>query len=101
MRGPKRAKGNPTRKPDDKAQFERFFETIRKSGVEEGRPALDGEPKDILPQNLLRSVSLRVRFRPIILIVRVKSHREPAPRSAIAPILSSAVARMRHGMARF
>jgi len=51
MRGPKRAKGNPTRKPDDKAQFERFFETIRKSGVEEGGPALDGEPKNIVTQN--------------------------------------------------
>jgi hypothetical protein len=54
MRGPKRAKGNPTRKPDDKAQFERFFETIRKSGVEEGGPALDGEPKDIVPQKTSR-----------------------------------------------
>jgi hypothetical protein len=50
MRQPKKAKGNPKRKPDDKAQFERFFESIRKSGVEEGGPAPDEEPNDILPQ---------------------------------------------------
>jgi hypothetical protein len=37
------------RKPDDKAQFERFVETARKLGVEEVGPEFDDAFKKIVP----------------------------------------------------
>jgi len=43
-----RAKRAPRRKPDDKAQFERFVETARKLGVEEVGPEFDDTVRKIV-----------------------------------------------------
>jgi len=48
MGQPEKPKGKPKRKPDDKAQFERFLQSIRKSGVE-GEPAPDAASKKPVP----------------------------------------------------
>ena len=44
-----RAKRTIRRKPDDKAQFERFVETARKLGVEEVGQEFDDAFKQIIP----------------------------------------------------
>ena len=54
MDGPEKPKPKPKprRKPDDTAQFERFFASIRKAGLDKSAPAGDENSEKATPRKL-------------------------------------------------
>jgi hypothetical protein len=53
MGEPEKPKREPRRKPDDKAQFERFFASIRKLGRQQSTsPGLEEASKKTVPPEL-------------------------------------------------
>ena len=53
MGEPEKPKRAPRRKPDDKAQFERFFASVRKLGGQQSTPpGLEEGSKKIVPPEL-------------------------------------------------